>query len=80
VNSLYTLTRAKYLAANKRCARCHKQATDIHHTRGKLGKLLCDERYFKPMCRTCHRWVHDNIQAAMDAGLICEKGLWNSTR
>ena len=51
---------------------------DCHHSRGKLGPLLLDERYWIPLCRPHHDWVRDNPDAARDMGLLCEKGLWNT--
>lgn len=52
-------------------------ADDVHHTRGKLGLLLFDVRFFKAVCRPCHNWIGDNIDLARKYGLLCEKGDWN---
>lgn len=49
---------------------------DIHHMRGRLGKLLTDERYFMAVCRKAHLWIHDNIELARQRGWICETGKW----
>ncbi len=61
-----------------KCQACQNRKTnDIHHTRGKLGELLIDWRYFLAVCRTCHNWIGCNIEAARTRGWICERGLWN---
>ncbi len=85
--------RDSFMRRSPACARClQSKATDVHHSRGKLGSLMNDERYWIPLCRTCHRWAHDNIAMArkikisvytqthgtMRIPLICEKGGWDS--
>lgn len=50
---------------------------DCHHSRGKLGPLLMDERFWVPTCRSLHSWIQDNPAEARTLGLLCEKGLWN---
>lgn len=75
--------RKEFLDRNLRCeaacveVKCGKSATEVHHTRGKIGPLLCDERFFMAVCRKCHDWIGNNIEAARARGWICEKGLWN---
>lgn len=51
--------------------------TDIHHTRGKVGDLLFATQYFMAVCRSCHNWIGDHPQGALDHGLICQRGDWN---
>lgn len=41
---------------------------DIHHKRGKIGDLLVDTRYFLPVCRACHNFLHDNPKIAKELG------------
>ncbi len=49
---------------------CTQLATEIHHTRGRRGKMLTDERYWTFLCRECHRWVHDHARDARQLGLL----------
>lgn len=35
---------------------------DLHHTRGKAGKLLFDKRYLIWLTRTCHDRAHLNAK------------------
>lgn len=40
--------------------RCNYRAVSVHHVRGRIGKLLCDRRYFLSACDgECHiPWIH----------------------
>lgn len=57
---------------------CSERATEIHHTHGRMGKLLNYEPLWALLCKDCHRFVHEHPNAARTLGLMCEKGLWNS--
>lgn len=48
----------------------------VHHLRGRAGALLLDERYWVGVHGRCHRWIHDNMDAARRRGLLCERGDW----
>ena len=50
---------------------------DNHHKHGKLGKLLMDERFWIPVCRSCHAWIDANRKAAQALGLLAPAGQWN---
>lgn len=52
-------------------------ATDIHHTRGRAGKLLTDPRHFKAVCRKAHNWIHAHPALARALGLLAQPGQWN---
>ena len=58
----------------KACFVLHKPGinplADLHHKRGRDGELLFDRRYFMPVCRPCHIWIHDNKVEADNLGLI----------
>lgn len=67
----YAALRKVFLAGppEVRCRCCAvNPATDVHHTRGRAGKLLLDVRYWLPLCRSCHRWVGENPEAARRLG------------
>ena len=61
-NALYLKKRKAYLTEHPLCELkydgCFGRATDIHHTRGRLGELLTDEQYFCSACRYCHHLEH----------------------
>jgi len=52
-------------------------ATECHHVRGRLSGLLMLEKFWMPICSSCHIWVHANIERARELGLIAAKGDWN---
>ena len=41
---------------------------DIHHQKGKIGDLLCDTRYFLPVCRACHEYIENHPEIAKTLG------------
>ena len=65
--------------AGKLCAvgRCLAWATEVHHTRGRAGSLLTNDKFWLAVCNGCHNWIHNNIEQARKRGLICAKGDWN---
>lgn len=67
----YRLLRDEYLATHKICEHpeCSNPSEDLHHAKGRVGILLTDTRYFKALCRKCHRWVEENPTDAKSMGL-----------
>ncbi len=69
----YILARARALPGKicewpgETCINC---ADDIHHLKGRRGKMLTDERYWTFLCRGHHRWIHDNTRSARALGLL----------
>lgn len=81
----YLRLRIPWLKAHPWCRSCavrgfKKQAptTDVHHSRGKIGALLCDMRFWIPVCRNCHDWIGSNPEEARSLGLLCQPGEWNT--
>jgi hypothetical protein len=74
----YLKARKKFLAVNRKCKRCGKPSTEIHHSRGRIGRLLLMEEHWVALDRCCHNWVGDNPVEAREAGLLCELGQWNT--
>ena len=67
----YRALRDGYLATHKVCEHpeCKNLSEDLHHAKGRVGGLLTDVRYFKALCRRCHRWVEENPEQAKALGL-----------
>jgi hypothetical protein len=62
----------------RRCSRCgKKRRIECHHSRGRAGSLLLDQRFWIPLCFHCHRWVHQNPEEARSQGFLCLQGDWN---
>ena len=53
-------------------------ANQIHHSRGRLGPLLLDTRFYKYVCNAGHAYIGDNPEMARGDGLLCAKGEWNT--
>ena len=53
-------------------------ATEVHHTRGRAGSLYLDTRFWIALSAVGHDWVHNNMEAARQLGLLCERGQWNT--
>ena len=53
-------------------------ATEIHHQRGRVGRLLNDERHWLAVSAEGHDWIHHNVKQARALGLLCEHGKWNT--
>lgn len=52
-------------------------ATQCHHSRGRIGRLLLDRRFWTPVSAAGHEWIHANIEEARGIGLICQRGEWH---
>jgi hypothetical protein len=52
-------------------------ATEVHHYAGRIGRLLCYIPFFKPSCRSCRDWPHQNPIKAREWGLLAPPARWN---
>ena len=52
-------------------------ATEVHHIRGRIGRLLCDERFFAGTCRPHREWPHENTIQARAWGILAGPHEWN---
>lgn len=51
------------------CTHCIPEGLTIQHTRGRVGSLYLDTRYWITLCLNCHRWVNENPEQAIGLGL-----------
>ena len=71
----YSELRVEFLYNNRICVGsgiikgCTKNATEIHHKRGKIGELLIDVNNFAAICRNCHEWITENSKEAIELNL-----------
>jgi len=89
-NSLYKKEKEVFLKEHWRCRACPSLpsvktkhpysnfSSEIHHTRGRTGRLLRDQRFWMPVCRRCHEWIHTNMNEARKVDLLCQLGEWNT--
>lgn len=79
---IYYRVRNEFLKEHKLCQVCLGQqieglivppvmpATDVHHIRGRVGRLLCDPRFFLAVCRRHHDLIRDQPRWAKSHGYI----------
>jgi hypothetical protein len=67
---LFAKKKKEYLTAHIRCEvkGCNRVSEDIHHKKGRVGKLLYDERFFLAVCRNHHTEIETNPDAAKQNG------------
>lgn len=77
--AFYRQSKEQFLNVNRRCELYNAHtATEIHHSRGRAGTLLLDERFWKGTCASAHDFIHSNPALAREYGLICKHGDWNN--
>ena len=55
---------------------CCNRPNEVHHTRGRAGSLLLDERYWLALSKQGHRFVHEHPEVARENGWLCAAGDW----
>jgi len=64
LNAAYSVLREQFLKNHPYCKAkvpgCSIIATDIHHKKGRVGKLFLDDSEFLAVCRMCHTWIENN--------------------
>jgi hypothetical protein len=67
---LYLKKKKEYLTAHIRCEvkGCNRVSEDVHHKRGRIGKLLYNEKYFMAVCREHHTEIEMNPDWAIKNG------------
>jgi hypothetical protein len=69
----YSKKRKLFLIANPNCQAklvgCSGEATDVHHSAGRIGDNYLNISKWKALCRNCHRFVEENPEEAKELGL-----------
>jgi hypothetical protein len=71
----YRVVRDAYMRDHKICEHpeCSSPSTELHHSKGRIGKLLTDPLYFKALCNSCHSWAEKNPTLAKELGLSVDR-------
>lgn len=72
----YYKMRTKFLKQHPTCPVTRGRTTDIHHTRGRSGRLLNDRRFWLAVSREGHKQIHLNPKWAREKGFLCPIGQW----
>lgn len=81
--SEYYPEQKQFIKENPWCQICIARGLDprptveVHHKRGRAGKLISDSRFFVASCFYCRMWPHENPREARDAGVLAEAWDWN---
>jgi len=72
----YVMARALYLKDHPMCevGSCYKHSNQIHHKKGRAGKLLLDSKWFLACCTNCHRYIEDHPAWAQNSGYSVSRG------
>ena len=75
--AIYRPIAVMFLIINPECQVCRLlvnksplPSVEVHHVKGRDGLLLFDTRFWKAICRLCHRTVHDNPKLGKRLGLL----------
>lgn len=71
----YAKARAIYMHQHSLCEilGCSVWSSQLHHRKGRVGKMLNDKRYWMALCWSHHSKIHDNPRWAMDHGYLLQK-------
>jgi hypothetical protein len=62
----------------RRCVKCGQwRLLTCHHWKGRVGRLLLDQRFWVPLCFPCHQWVDNNKGEARNLNFLAPFGLYN---
>ena len=65
---------AEFLVENPWCQVCAcAPSEDVHHKKGRIGKLLIDMLYWLPVCRLCHDKIERKRTWAMEMGYSLDR-------
>lgn len=69
----YLKQRKPFLKRNPKCKAkldgCWEWATEVHHTKGRIGDNYLDETTWLPVCLPCHRHLEVHPTEAKEKGL-----------
>lgn len=71
-NKEYLKKRATFLK-NKVCPVTGQEATEIHHMKGRIGKLLTDEKFWLAVSRKGHIEIENNPLWAYEQGFSMKR-------
>lgn len=71
----YSVKRKEFLGKFPMCEveGCNNSADQIHHTKGRIDKMLTNEKYFLAVCCDCHTKIELNPDWAKEMGYSCSR-------
>jgi hypothetical protein len=77
---IYQVAKRDFLEKHPECFLSHvlfgkiQPANEIHHTKGRVGELLNDARFWLQINTNAHRWLEDHLAAARELDVLFHKG------
>lgn len=69
---IYSVERLIFLSENPKCQcgldGCTGLSTEVHHKKGRRGRLLMDKRFWLAVCRNCHDYITEHSKQAIKLG------------
>jgi len=82
---IYFERRVEFLREHPVCGACLARginpapSAQLHHSRGRIGRLYLDERFWIGVCAPCHAWIHEEApNEARELGLLASVAEWNT--
>jgi hypothetical protein len=73
----YNKEKAEFIKPGDQCELntqvCRGEATVIHHTKGRIGKLLRNKKYWKKSCVHCNNYIEIKDKESREKGLKLSK-------
>ena len=75
---LYLKLNREFLIEHPSCqaqipGQCTYQSSEVHHKKGRVGKLLTDVTNFLAVCHNCHEWIENHTIEAQELGFSINK-------
>ena len=67
-NRAYSVMRKTFMEQHPLCKRCGAPATDLHHSKGRVGDNMLDTTTWISLCRSCHTYIEEHPEYAKKNG------------
>jgi hypothetical protein len=68
IMEIYKRKRVAFLRENPVCVVTGKPSTEIHHGKGRIGRDLLNESFWKAVSREGHTWIEEHPEEAKRLG------------
>jgi hypothetical protein len=70
----YSVKAKVFLMLNPRCGVFPElRSNQVHHKKGRSGKMLLEEKYFMAVSQAGHDWIRDNAAEALEKGYVIKR-------
>jgi hypothetical protein len=74
-NREYLRLNKKYLEGHPECEviNCKNRSNQVHHRKGRIGRLLCATEHFLAVCSPCHAEIELHVNWAKENGYSIDR-------